>query len=117
MRTISYITGLALLGGVLYLLVSLAGGPQASAGTDTQVVYICRETQELVSGPPQPTPAVNPRTRRRTLYRALYCPKCQIWRAVPPSQVSGGNPMSNMCPRHRQPMSPTGPLPHGATAR
>ena len=77
------------------------------------VVYLCRETNEMVTAPPQTTPAVNPRTGRPTLVRGLYCEKCRKWRAVPPRDVYAGNPLSWPCPRHRQPMSPDGPLPAG----
>jgi hypothetical protein len=106
-----YAAGLAVLGLLVWLLVSALGGSDAAAEAGPHTVYLCRETQDLVSGPPQPTPAVNPQTGRRTLYRALYCARCEQWRAIPPSENSGGNPLSNLCPRHRQPMSPTGPLP------
>ncbi|HUG91805.1 MAG TPA: hypothetical protein VML55_13285 [Planctomycetaceae bacterium] len=117
MRGIVYIAALAALGLSICVVISLVTGPDASAETDAQVVYLCRETQELIRGRPQPTPAVNPETGRPTLYRALYCAKCEKWQAVAPSEVYGGNPLSTVCPRHREPMSPEGPLPGEAPAR
>ena len=117
MKPIWWIGGLLTLAVAAYVVTLLIGGSNAAAETGEQVVYLCRETGSVVTGPPQPTPAVNPETGRSTLYRALFCPQCQTWRAVPPSEVYGGNPMSHVCPRHRAPMSPTGPLPESATTR
>lgn len=116
MQTIWWIAALLTL-AVVVAVTLLIGGSDAAAETGQPVVYLCRETGRVVTGPPQPTPAVNPETGRPTLYQALYCPQCQTWRAVPPSQVYGGNPLSHVCPRHRQPMSPAGPLPESATTR
>lgn len=109
-----YAAGLAVLGLIVGLLVWALGGSDAAAEPGGPAMYLCRETQQLVSGPPQPTPAVNPQTGRRTLYRALYCVRCENWQAVAPSEVSGGNPLSSVCPKHLQPLSATGPLPGGS---
>jgi hypothetical protein len=116
MKAVTWIAGLAALAAAVCLACLVLGGSDAAADTNSQFVYICRETGRIVTAPPQPTPAVNPETGRTTLYRALYCGKCQSWRAVPPSEVYGGNPMSNVCPRHRERMSPSGPLPAGGRA-
>jgi hypothetical protein len=82
-------------------------GPQESA---SNVVYLCRETKQIVQAPPQKVPAVHPGTGRATLFRALYCPECKIWRAVPPPDVFAGNPLTYRCPKHQKPMTVDGPL-------
>ncbi|MBW3539822.1 MAG: hypothetical protein KY476_06095 [Planctomycetes bacterium] len=113
MNKLAWLAGAALVAVLLYLAAALVGlrGQDAAGGEGPdEVVYVCREAKTLVSAPPQPTPAVNPATGRRTLVRALYCRDCDGWRAVPPTEAYGGNPLSHACPRHRQPMSPTGPL-------
>lgn len=107
-------TQLALAGVLLLAAVSCQDAPESESA---QVVYLCRETKQLVVGPPQPTPAVNPRTGRPTLVRSLYCAKCRRWRAVPPPDVHPGNPMTWPCPVHRQTMSPEGPLPEAVQTK
>ena len=96
--------------GLLSCAVSCgdASGDEPAAA---DVVYLCRETQEIMTASPQPTPAVNPKTGRATLVRGLYCERCKRWRAVPPPDVHPGNPLSWPCPVHRQAMSPEGPVP------
>ena len=117
MKPVWWIAALLTVAVAVAVATLLIGGSDAAAETGEQVVYLCRETGRVVAGPPQSTPAVNSATGRPTLYRALYCPQCQTWRVVPPSEVYGGNPLSQVCPRHRTPMSPTGPLPEGAAAQ
>jgi hypothetical protein len=98
--------------GLLAYWVLPAGSPARSAATDspTDVAYLCRETSQLILAPPQQVPAVNPQTGRATLFRALYCPDCQDWRAVPPPETFSGNPLTYPCPKHKRQMTATGPL-------
>jgi hypothetical protein len=111
MKKLACYVGLGSAGIALaFVVVWLVRPGQADASAVPDVVHVCRETGQLIIAPPQPTPAINPRTGRATLYRALYCRACGRWHAVPPSEAGGGNPLSNLCPRHRQPMSAEGPL-------
>ena len=95
---------------VAALLVTVSFfGSSESVADDAQVPYLCAETNQLVRAPAQPTPALNPITGRKTLLRALYCPQCGKWQAVPPSDLFHANPLSFRCPKHRCDMTPDGP--------
>ena len=107
MRNLSFFV---LAAGLLSCAAS-CGDASGDEPTAAHIVYLCRETQELITAPPQPTPAVNPKTGRATLVRGLYCDKCQRWHPVPPPDVHPGNPLSWPCPVHRRTMSPDGPIP------
>jgi len=99
------------------LSVAFAGvvalpGCSDSPGSDeaqTNVVYLCRETQQLRRAPRQPSPIVNPKTGRKTMFRALYCSRCKRWHVIPPGEEQTGNPLRYKCPKHRCPMSENGP--------
>lgn len=58
-----------------------------SAVADAEVAYVCLETHELVYGPVQPVPALNPKTGRRTLVPAVYSVQDESWVAAPPEAV------------------------------
>lgn len=82
--------------GILFLTAAclslrIVGPWMASAfsrrGTDLEVTYVCTETKEVVRGPVQPEPALNPKTGRRTLMRAVYATQTQQWVPAPPEQV------------------------------
>ena len=91
------------------LFVSGCGDEQVAAEESNDVVYLCKETKKVVRAPLQPTPAVNPETGRKTLFRALYCSRCKKWHAIPPSEERSGNPLRYRCPKHKSTMSPNGP--------
>lgn len=77
-------TALLLVGSSLYSW--LAGKPPGpDAGYD--VTYICLETKEVIEGPVQPVPALNPKTGRRTLVRAVYSNQTQEWIPMPADDV------------------------------
>ena len=80
-----------------------------------QIVYVCSETKKLVLAPPQPTPAENPATGRRTLLRALYCPQCKTWQAAPPSDQSATHPLNLRCQKHNVPLTVDGPIENAQT--
>ena len=66
----------------------LMGGIENLRGPDNQeVTYICLETKEVVTGPAQAVPAINPKTGRATLARAVYHPPTRTWVAAPPDEV------------------------------
>ena len=106
MRTLLLV---ALGAGLLWCAAS-CGKVSGDESDAAHVVYLCRETQEIITAPPQPTPAMNPKTGRATLVRGLYCDKCRKWRPVPPPDVHAGNPLSWPCPVHKRTMSPEGPV-------
>lgn len=84
--------GLSLLFGSALLLAGWAGysifaksGP--APVMDSEVTYICLETHEVVDGPIKDVPAVNPKTGRRTLVRAVYSNREEGWVPVPSDEV------------------------------
>lgn len=86
-----------------------ARGGSAAAGED--VVYVCSETGQTVVAPLQATPAINPAIGKATLLRGVYCPKCDRWYAMPPSDHAAGNPKPLICRVHNVPMTTDGPKP------
>lgn len=84
--------GLSLLFGAALLLAGWAGysifarsGPAPEM--DNEVTYICLETHEVVDGPMQDVPAVNPKTGKRTLVRAVYSNRENGWVPIPSDDV------------------------------
>ncbi|MBS0260938.1 MAG: hypothetical protein JSS02_03195 [Planctomycetes bacterium] len=80
--------------GLVVALVAMAGAtyvwlsdrrPPPVTGHD--VTYICLETHEVLDGPVQPVPAINPHTGRRTLVRAIYSNRTQEWIPAPSEEV------------------------------
>lgn len=101
--------------GLWLLAMLFATGPggcgkPAPANDSRQIVYICSETEELIVGPPQSVPAVNPITGRRTLLRGGYCAECRRWYALPSSEHAAGNPKPMYCRKHNVLMSLEGPI-------
>ena len=85
----------------------------AEADSRQPMVYVCLETQQVMTAPPQPTPAINPHTGRRTLMPGMYCSACRAWTAAPPWDVLQRSPQAALCRTHQQPRSFDGPLPDG----
>lgn len=81
-----------------------AGSPPAD-----EIMYVCRETRALSRGPRQTTPALDPKTGRRTLVQALYCPKCRKWYPAPPVELFERMPGGPVCPRTGTPLVETEP--------
>jgi hypothetical protein len=77
-------TALVLVGWSAYSW--LAARPPAPV-TGNDVTYFCTETREVVEGPVQDVPAVNPKTGRRTLVRAVYSNKTKEWIPMPSDEV------------------------------
>ncbi len=73
----------------------------------SKVAYLCRETGEVFQLAEQSSPAVNPKTGRRTLLRALYCPTCRKWMASPPPEASDRQAVGPRCPKHGTPLAIT----------
>src|SRR5688572_1021420 len=111
MQILKYIGPLVALGLLGYWLIN-PGSQEGNASEDViaAIPYICRETKQVIEAALSPVPAVNPKTGRATLFRALYCPDCKKWHAVPPPDVFAGNPLTYRCPKHHHPMSQKGPI-------
>jgi hypothetical protein len=101
------ITALISAGGVGFLWA----GSHSGRAAGNPIVYVCTETQEAFSLPPQTVPAVNPNTRRPTLVRGVYCSGCKRWYAAPPTNHRSGNPKPLTCHIHKIAMSYEGPFP------
>jgi hypothetical protein len=84
--------GLCSLFGVALITVAwsayswLGGRPPASI-TGNDVTYICLETREVIDGPVQAVPALNPSTGRRTLVRAVYSNSTKEWVPAPSEEM------------------------------
>lgn len=96
--------GVAISGLFLCLLMGRTGTEKSTVAA-RPVVYLNRQTRQLVVAPPQP---IDSNTGRPSRVRALYCSRCVRWYAVPPPYP--GNPRSFSCPRHHLPMSDDGPI-------
>ena len=95
------------------LLMVFAAGCAQSNGDDAagaRMVFVCTETGTVIEGRPQPTPAVNPDTGRKTLQPGLYCAACKKWNPSAPLDVAQRHPEARLCPKHRTPMDTKGPL-------
>ena len=104
--------GVIVLGILAYIVYASVFSRSAESTQDVaDVVYICKETNAVMAGPLGALPALNPRTGRRTLVRALYCSQCLGWYPIPSPEMLPGNPLSYRCPRHHVPMSLEGPVP------
>jgi hypothetical protein len=55
--------------------------------TGNDVTYICLETREVIEGPVQDVPAINPSTGRRTLVPAIYSNRTKEWVPAPSEEV------------------------------
>lgn len=64
----------------------MASRPPAPV-TGNDVTYICLETREVIEGPLEPVPALNPATGRRTLVLAVYSNKTKEWIPAPSEEV------------------------------
>ncbi len=79
-----FVVALGTIGWSAYSWVS--GRPPASV-TGNDVTYICLETREVIEGPVQAVPALNPSTGRRTLVRAVYSNSTKEWVPAPSEEV------------------------------
>jgi hypothetical protein len=104
----SQLAGLATLLLVPATAVVWLGGCNR-VGRSEAIVYVCTETYETLSAPPQSVPAINSKTGRRTLYRGVYCVECKRWYPAPPSEHRNGNPKPLRCRIHKIEMTFAGP--------
>jgi len=83
---LSVLFGAALLTAGWGICSWIAGRPPAPV-TGNDVTYICLETKEVIEGPLEPVPAVNPATGRRTLVLAVYSNTSKEWVPAPSEEV------------------------------
>ncbi|MAG92727.1 MAG: hypothetical protein CMJ48_03100 [Planctomycetaceae bacterium] len=74
------------------------------------MVFVCTATGEVIRAEVQPTPAVNPKTKRATLMPGLYCRKCEKWYPAPPAEVLQRVVNGAACPKTGWPLYAEGPL-------
>ncbi len=104
-----WIASAALAAGLAAATALSIGGRHT--GSAAAIVYVCTETGQVLSAPPQPVPAINPATGRRTLVRGVYCAGCNRWYAAPAPDHRTGNPRPPVCRIHHVAMTFDGPDP------
>ena len=75
-----------------------------------EIVFLNLETGATEKGEWQPTPAIDPRTGKRSLVQGLYCAKCSRWYPAPPPEMAEHSPRGPVCPKDGTGMSVDGPL-------
>jgi hypothetical protein len=99
----------------IMLFVVIAAGCAKSApppAVEETVVYFDTALKEAVLTPPASIfPAVNPKTGKRTLMPAAWCPGCKAWHAAPPIEEVQRNPKALLCPKTGAKLNPKGPEP------
>ncbi len=79
------------------------------------VVFVCRESGEVFTGTPRPTPAVHPQTGQATLMPGLYDPVKQVWVTGPPLEVQQRAASKPNAAPGKSRLLREGPLPENAT--
>ncbi len=83
-------------------------------GREGKMVYVdtASKTKEaIVMEIADSFPAENPRTGKRTLMPAMYCPTCGQWHPVPPPDQINRTPNAALCPKSGTPLRIDGPWP------
>lgn len=84
-------------------------GPNGRVG---KMVYVDTATREAIVMPVADAfPAPHPRTGKRTMMPAMYCPKCSRWHPVPPPDQINRTPKATTCPKTGKPLTMDGPWP------
>ena len=88
----SRLTGLRVLSGAALVIAgwcvySWVAGRRPAPVTGNVVTYICLETRDVIEGPVQAVPAINPSTGRRTLVPAIYSNRTKEWIPAPSEEV------------------------------
>jgi hypothetical protein len=84
--------GLSLLLGTALVIAgwnvcSWIAGRRPAPVIGNDVTYICLETKEIIEGPVQDLPALNPATGRKTLVPAVYSNLTKAWVPAPSEEV------------------------------
>jgi hypothetical protein len=87
--------------------------PEAAPESESDlVVYFDTATKRPVAREESvDIPAMHPRTGKRTLMPAVYCPKCRRWRQAPPIEQMQRDPKSMVCPKDGTALTADGPIP------
>jgi len=105
---------------ICLIVVSVLNANLVGCGSSTDVatdevgetVYVDTETMQAMVGPTVvETPAVNPKTGKRTLMPALYCPTCRRWHPVPPVDQINRVPDATKCGKTGATLTADGPWP------
>ena len=81
------------------------------AGKMVYVDTASRKKEAIVMEVADAFPAEHPRTGKRTLMPAMYCPKCGKWHPVPPPDQINRTPKATVCPKTGAAMTFDGPWP------
>lgn len=96
----------------ILLILCLTGCQSPSEPEPEKTVFVDAKTQEVfVLDSGVSSPAVHPKTGKKTLRQGVYCSACKKWYAVPELEVVQKNPEAAFCPTHKTRMSAEGPLP------
>ena len=88
--------------------------PPSLTGREGKMVYVdtaSKKKEALVMEIADSFPAEHPRTGKRTLMPAMYCPKCAKWHPVPPPDQINRTPKATVCPKTGAAMTFDGPWP------
>ena len=80
-------------------------------GESLRVYWDSESKQPVAAALTAASPAPHPQTGRRTLMPALFCRKCNVWRAAPPLAELQRNPKARRCTQCTGPLVADGPLP------
>ena len=93
-------------------LVGCGGSSEVDTGEVDQTVYVDTTTMQAMVGPStDETPALNPKTGKRTLMPALYCPGCLRWHPVPSVDQINRVPDATKCRKTGATLTTDGPWP------
>src|SRR5690606_15223202 len=90
------------------------GSDVPSEASAVTVLLDARSSALFTSSEAGGEPAVHPRTGRKTLMPALYCPRCQKWHPVPPVEQLQRSPRARQCPKTGVALVANGPVPESA---
>jgi hypothetical protein len=101
---------------LLIALVTVSVGceksaPPAAAVEETAVYFDTALKEAVLSPRVDEFPAVNPKTGKRTLMPAAWCPGCEAWHAAPPIEEVQRNPKALVCQKTGAKLNPNGPEP------
>lgn len=103
---------------LLMLALSLGCSPEGEPPAPSQAVFIDAVTKQVVvAAASAQYPAIHPETGQATLMPAMHCPRCVIWRQVPPPDQLNQSGRALTCAKCKQPLQLEGPLPDEPPAK
>jgi len=103
--------GLILAAGGWFVPSFLSGSSRVPDDQLQEMVFVDPKSGEAFLLPAREAIEFHPETGEQSLVPALYCSKCQAWKAVGSMENLQINPSARMCPVHRIPLIQDGPLP------